>query len=210
MSNNNVLTIDVEDWFHILDSPAAPILSQWTDLPLRAHQNMEKILELLSVTATKATFFWLGWMAERFPLLVRKCQEAGHEIASHGYGHVLAYEVGRDAFRKDIRKSKQILEDITGSSIKGFRAPGFGITANESWAFDVIKEVGYQYDSSIFPTSRGHGGMPESSAVPHLIHTQNGLLPEIPMSVVDAFGKRLNMFGGGYLRLAPKPIIRWA
>ena len=149
MHNKNIITIDVEDWFHILDSPAAPGLAQWPELPLRAAHSIEKLLQLLSDTGTKATFFWLGWMAERFPRLVRQCQEAGHEIASHGYGHILAYKVGRDAFRKDIQKTKTILEDIIGRPVRGFRAPGFGITDNVPWAFDVIKEVGYEYDSRL-------------------------------------------------------------
>lgn len=209
MNFSSVLTIDVEDWFHILDSPAVPTLEQWSYLPLRVQTSMEQLLQMLSDTDTKATFFWLAWMAERLPLLLRQCQEAGHEIASHGYGHVLAYEVGRDPFRKDIQKAKNILEDIIGQPVRGFRAPGFGITEKAPWAFDVIREVGYEYDSSIFPATRGHGGICNSPIGPYFIHTEYGMLPEIPMSVIDIFGKRLSMFGGGYLRLATRHMIRW-
>jgi polysaccharide deacetylase family protein (PEP-CTERM system associated) len=205
----NVLTIDVEDWFHILDSPASPDLARWSQLPLRLPQNMEILLQLLSDTHTTATFFWLGWMAERFPQLVRQCREEGHEIASHGYGHILAYKVGRDRFREDIQKTKTILEDLAGCPVKGFRAPGFGVTKNVPWAFDVIKKVGYEYDSSVFPASRGHGGMSTSPIGPYFIHTEYGMLPEIPMSVVNVFGRKLSLFGGGYLRLATKSMIRW-
>lgn len=208
-STQNILSIDVEDWFHILDSPAVPKINEWSKLPLHAEASMEKILAMLEATGTKATFFWLGWMAQRFPGLVRKCQTAGHEIASHGYGHVLAYEVGREEFTEDVNKAKTILEDITGEPIRGFRAPGFAITEKSPWAFDVIKSVGYDYDSSVFPASCGHGGIIDAPMGPYFIETDSGMLPEIPMSVIETFGRRVSLFGGGYLRLAPQWLIRW-
>ncbi|UCG55921.1 MAG: DUF3473 domain-containing protein, partial [Phycisphaerales bacterium] len=133
----------------------------------------------------------------------------GHEIASHGYAHVLAYEVGAKVFQQDITKAKDILEDLTGKPVRGFRAPGFGITKETPWAFDVIKESGYEYDSSVFPASRGHGGILGWPLGPHFIETQSGHLLEIPMSVVEIFGHRLSLFGGGYLRLASKLFINW-
>jgi polysaccharide deacetylase family protein (PEP-CTERM system associated) len=206
---DNILSIDVEDWFHVLDSPAAPKIGQWSELSLRAEASMEKILMMLEETGTKATFFWLGWMAQRMPGLVRGCQDAGHEIASHGYAHVLAYEVGRDAFAEDVTKAKAILEDITGEVIRGFRAPGFGITDEAPWAFDVIKSAGHEYDSSVFPASRGHGGIGGAPVGLYSIETDSGLLPEVPMSVVEVMGKRFSVFGGGYLRLAPRRLIEW-
>ncbi|MFC1783287.1 XrtA system polysaccharide deacetylase [Planctomycetota bacterium] len=206
---NNILSIDVEDWFHILDSPSAPDIDQWSKLPLRVEHGMEQILLILGDTGTKATFFWLGWMAERFPKLLRMCHEAGHEIANHGYGHVLAYKVGHNKFKLDVIRGKEILEDLIGEPVRGFRAPGFGITDKTPWAFDVIKEAGNDYDSSIFPASRGHGGINNSPIGPYFIMTQNGMLPEIPMSVVEMFGRRFSMFGGGYLRLATRRMIRW-
>ncbi|MBI9017241.1 MAG: DUF3473 domain-containing protein [Phycisphaerae bacterium] len=206
---NNILSIDVEDWFHILDSPAVPKIDTWGDLPLRAEASMDKILTMLAESGTKATFFWLGWQAERMPQLVKRCQEQGHEIASHGYGHILAYQAGHRAFAEDIRRAKAILEDITGQAIRGFRAPGFGITDKAAWAFDVIKSAGYEYDSSVFPSSRGHGGIADSPLGSYYIKTDSGMLPEVPMSMVDIMGRRLSLFGGGYLRLAPQRLIRW-
>lgn len=205
----NNISIDVEEWFHILDSPSAPDISVWSELPKSADNNIKRLLDLLSVTQTPATFFWLGWMAEQYPQLVRRCQEEGHEIGSHGYGHVLAYAVGPNEFRMDILTAKKLLEDITGQPVRGFRAPGFGITDKATWAFDVIKSVGYDYDSSVFPASRGHGGIRKAPVGPYMIETPSGMLPEMPMSVITLFGKRISLFGGGYLRLATKGIIRW-
>jgi polysaccharide deacetylase family protein (PEP-CTERM system associated) len=203
------LTIDVEDWFHILDSPVVPSIEYWSSLESRIERNVEKLLILLDSFSAKSTWFWLGWLAERHKNLVRKCQAAGHEIACHGYAHILAHEVGEQAFRKDISCSKAILEDIIGEPIRGFRAPGFSVTNKTAWAFDVITEVGYQYDASVFPASRAHGGMPDAIVEPHFIETTNGYLLEIPSSVVEIFGRRMCLFGGGYLRLASKPLIKW-
>ncbi|OHB61693.1 MAG: hypothetical protein A2167_01000 [Planctomycetes bacterium RBG_13_46_10] len=203
------LTIDVEDWFHILDSPAAPTIEHWSSLESRIERNVEKLLVLLDAFSAKSTLFWLGWLAERHKNLVRKCQTAGHEIACHGYAHILAHEVGEQAFRNDVNRSKAILEDIVNEPIKGFRAPGFSVTNKTAWAFDVIREAGFQYDASVFPASRGHGGIPNAILVPHFIETQHGHLLEIPSSIVEVFGRRACFFGGGYLRLASKSMIKW-
>jgi len=209
MLTANALTIDVEDWFHILDSSLVPDMAQWSHLPSRVEGNLERILLLLADTRAVGTFFWLGWMAKRHSHLVRRCWDAGHEIASHGYGHLLAYKVGPTEFRQDITHAKSVLEDIIGAPVKGFRAPGFGIKKNNGWAFDIIKESGYVYDSSVFPASRGHGGIAESPLGIHFVKTQSGLLPEIPVSVVKILGRRTSLFGGGYLRLACMSLIRW-
>ena len=205
----NVISIDVEDWFHILDTPVVPVIEEWGCLELRARDNMAVLLNVLAETNTKVTFFWLGWMAEQMPDLVRRCQNEGHEIASHGYGHLLAYKVGREKFREDIIKGKDILENITGDKIKGFRAPGFGITDETLWAFDVIKEVGYVYDSSIFSAPRGHGGVTKKTFGPYLMNTKSGSLTEIPMSLISFLGRQVSLFGGGYLRIAPQFLIKW-
>jgi polysaccharide deacetylase family protein (PEP-CTERM system associated) len=141
--------------------------------------------------------------------LVRKCHEAGHEIGSHGYGHVLAYEVGREAFREDIVRSKKILEDIIGVEVAGFRSPGFSIKEDNQWVFDVVAEAGYRYDASVFPTRHGHGGFHGAPPGPHIVTTGNGPLVEIPTSTVRILGRRLCLFGGGYLRISPLPLIRW-
>jgi polysaccharide deacetylase family protein (PEP-CTERM system associated) len=203
------LTIDVEDWFHILDSPAVPGIKHWTSLESRIERNLKELLTVLDDFSVKVTFFWLGWLAERHNDLVCMCRDAGHEIASHGYAHVLAYQVGPNAFREDITRAKNILENVIGDQIRGFRAPGFGITEKAPWAFEVIKESGYQYDSSVFPASRGHGGIANSPLGPYFIETLSGHLLEIPMSIVEIFGRRTSLFGGGYLRLANKLMIKW-
>lgn len=204
-----VISVDVEDWFHILDSSAAPGIKRWSSLESRVERNLEQMLALLDSFSVKGTFFWLGWVAERHKGLVRKCQKAGHEIASHGYGHVLAYEVGRKDFGRDIRRGKAILEDIIGKEVLGFRAAGFSTIDDANWTFEEIRAAGYAYDSSVFPTCRGHGGMLRSLLGPHIIKTESGDLVEFPQSMIEIFGKRISFFGGGYLRLTPKPLIKW-
>ena len=203
------LTVDVEDWYHILQSPAVPSIVHWSGLESRIERNLDKLLKLLDSASGKCTLFWLGWVAERHKEMVRKCWAAGHEIACHGYAHVLAHEVGRQAFWEDITRAKAVLEDIIGEPVRGFRAPGFCIANETAWAFDMIKEAGYHYDTSVFPASRSYGGMPGTILGPHFIETHNGHLLEIPVSVVQVFGWKACLFGGGYLRLATKPMIRW-
>ena len=205
----HALTVDVEEWFHVLDTPTAPELDEWDSMASRVERGVERLLGIAGGRRARATFFWLAWVAERHKSLVRQCREAGHEIASHGYGHVLAYEVGREAFRQDVIRAKGILEDITGEAVPGFRAAGFGITSETEWAFDVIRGAGHEYDSSVFPASRGHGGIPGALTKPYVIETQAGPLVEVPMSVVRTLGFRWSVFGGGYLRLAPRWLIRW-
>jgi polysaccharide deacetylase family protein (PEP-CTERM system associated) len=206
---HSCLTIDVEDWFHILDSPAVPGIERWPFLESRIERNLEELLAVLNSFSVKVTFFWLGWLAERHKDLVNMCHDAGHEIASHGYAHVLAYEVGPGIFKEDITLAKNILENIIGDQVRGFRAAGFGITEKAPWAFDVIKGAGYQYDSSVFPASRGHGGIADAPLTPYFIETRSGHLLEIPMSIVEILGRRTSLFGGGYLRLANKLMIKW-
>ena len=204
-----VLSVDVEDWFHILDSPGVPAMARWDTLESRVERNVDRLLEICQQTGAKATFFWLGWLAERHRGLVRRCKRLGHEVASHGYAHVLAYQVGCKAFRQDVVRAKGILEEITGERVAGFRAAGFGITDRSAWAFEEIRRAGHQYDSSIFPAARGHGGLPGSRLGCHVIHTRAGPLLEWPMPMVTLLGRRVHLFGGGYLRLAPKWLIRW-
>ena len=201
------MTVDVEDWYHILDSPAVPSIVRWRSLECRVERNMERLLDLFDRTGTRATFFWLGWLAERHQGLVRRCRQAGHEIASHGYGHVLAGQVGPRAFRNDVVRARAVLEDITGAPVPGFRAAGFGLTDHRDWAFDVIRQAGHQYDSSVLPA--GRGGANGTPLSPHVIHTESGALTELPISVVRVLDRRLTLFGGGYLRLAPRPLIEW-
>jgi polysaccharide deacetylase family protein (PEP-CTERM system associated) len=141
--------------------------------------------------------------------LVRKIQRAGHEIGSHGYAHVLAYEVGQQAFEEDIIRSKSILEDLTGSEVIGFRSPGFCVRQDSLWVFDAVAKAGYRYDASVFPAHHGHGGLAGTPVGPYLVSTPHGPLVEIPVSTVKVLGRRVCCFGGGYLRLAPLPVIQW-
>ena len=205
----NVLSCELEDWFHILDSDRVPTIDTWGSLPLRVERNTERLLELFEQTHVRATFFCLGWIAERVPQLVRRCQRAGHEIGSHGYGHVLAYHVGRQAFREDIVRSKEILEDITGAEVPGFRSPGFCVREDNQWLFETVAEAGFRYDASVFPTHHGHGGLRAAPPDPYIIETSRGALVEIPVSTVTVLGHRVCLFGGGYLRISPLPLIRW-
>ncbi len=204
-----VFSCELEDWFHILDSDRAPCMEEWSRLPLQAERSVRRLLELFDETGVRATFFCLGWMAERMPRLIRDCEKAGHEIGSHGYGHVLAYRVGRQAFLQDIVRSKAILEDITGHEVIGFRSPGFAVRDECRWVFEVVTQAGYRYDSSVFPASHGHGGLRDTLVGPHLLMTSSGPLVEIPISTVQCWGRRFCLFGGGHLRLAPLPMIRW-
>jgi polysaccharide deacetylase family protein (PEP-CTERM system associated) len=206
---NNIMTIDVEDWFHVLDGPFVPKIKEWNILESRVVNNVEYLLELLSKKSIISTMFWLGWVAERNPKLLKKCFDAGHEIASHGYAHVLAYNVGPKVFGDDIRKGKQIIEDIIGQRVNGFRAAGFSTKNNTTWTFEEIRAAGYIYDSSVFPAARAFGGMSASRLEPHIIHTSSGSLVEIPQSMIEIFGKRFSVFGGGYLRLAPIRVIKY-
>jgi polysaccharide deacetylase family protein (PEP-CTERM system associated) len=205
----NAFSCELEDWFHILDSDRVPALSEWPTLPLRAERNMETLLQLLYDTGSQATLFCLGWMAERMPQLVRRCQQAGHEIGSHGYAHIMAGHTNHTSFRQDITRAKGVLEDIIGKEVAGFRCPGFGVRNDNEWFFNVVAESGYKYDASVFPAYHGHGGFHGVFPGPHIIETASGPLAEIPVSTVSILGYRVCFFGGGYLRLAPLPVIRW-
>ena len=203
------MTVDVEEWFNILDIPGEIPLEKWSTQQSRLPDNLERMLELFQKYRIKATCFWLGSFAEKYPGLVRRTAEEGHEVASHGYAHLLAFQVGRKKFREDIRKGKDILENIISKPVLGFRAAGFSTTCDTDWAFEEIRSAGFIYDSSVFPASRGHGGMRSATIGPYEISTQAGSLLEIPQSVITLMGKRISLFGGGYLRLAPWHAIQW-
>jgi polysaccharide deacetylase family protein (PEP-CTERM system associated) len=201
-----MFSVDVEDWFHILDVPAAPDIASWSALPSRVEANFHRLLDLFSEERRQVTCFFLGWIAERFPHLVREAVQRGHEIASHGYAHRLAYTMTRSEFRADALRSRQLLEDICGTSVIGYRAPGFSSTAATPWFFNELSASGYLYDSSVFPARHGHGGSPKSALRPHLVEGE--MLIELPASVAQVGPKRVCFFGGGYLRLFPYSIIR--
>lgn len=203
---SNALTIDVEDYFQV--SALAPHFprSGWDNVPCRIQRNVDRILEILANTGTKATFFTLGWIAERYPGLVKSIIAQGHELASHGYGHHRVTELGRQGFRDDIHHAKCILEDISGVKIKGYRAPSFSVGAANLWAFDVLAEVGYQYSSSVYPIRHDHYGMPDAPRFPY--YPLSGLL-EIPVTTVRLFSANVPAGGGGYFRLMPYLLSRW-
>ncbi len=204
----DALTIDVEDWFHILDLDGAPRIEDWANLPSRVEKNFQSLLGILAEREVRATCFFLGWVAERFPHLVREAAAAGHEIASHGYAHELIYEQGEDRFFADIQRSKAILEDTSGSPVLGYRAPGFSIVKETPWALGKLAEAGFRYDTSIFPGARGHGGLAEAPLEATRVETASGELVEFPISMADVAGRRICFFGGGYLRLFPYGVIR--
>ncbi len=204
------LSFDVEDWYHVLDTQAAPPSRKWMSLPDRLERNVNRILDTLAGWGVPATFFWLGWSARRHPELVRRCLAEGHEVASHGWEHLLAYQVGPRRFQADIVRAKDQLEDLTGKKILGFRAPGFGIRGDTGWALELIRQTGYAYDASLFPAPRSHGGDPDAPVRPSSLATPAGPLVEIPMSVTRILGRRYCLFSGGYLRLAPQWLIRRA
>lgn len=200
----SVFSVDVEDWFHILDIPGGPPLETWNRLPSRVEKNFMRLLDLFSRHDATVTCFFLGWIAERFPHLVKEAAARGHEIASHGYAHRLVYEMSPDEFHADAVRTRMLLEQVSGTRVQGYRSAGFSATEKTPWFFDQLARAGYRYDSSLFPSTRSHGGMESSPREPHLI----GDIFEFPISVADFAGKRMCFFGGGYLRLFPYWLIR--
>ena len=201
------MTIDVEDWFHILDARGAPDRTEWARLQPRLEANLHRLLDILAHHGVLTTQFWLGWAADRFPHLLQRARREGHEIASHGHSHLLAYQVGRKKFAEDIRRGKAVLEDRLGEAIVGYRAPGFSFTPKTPWAHEELARAGYRYSSSVFPATRGHGGYPGATTEPHVVETRLGPITEFPMTTVDLLGRRACLFGGGYLRITPWPLL---
>ena len=201
----SIFSVDVEDWFHILDVPSTPKISEWSGLPSRVEQNFRKLLDIFSECNVQTTCFFLGWVGERFPHLVRETIARGHEVASHGYGHQLVFKQKRDEFFEDVRRARLLLEDIAGAPVLGYRAPGFSTTEETPWFFDVLADAGYHYDSSVFPAPRSHGGMRDARRDPYRVRED---LLEMPISVADMMGKPMCFFGGGYLRLFPYWLIK--
>lgn len=204
----SVFTVDVEDWFHILDLPSTPDLEQWRQLPSLVEANFRRLLQLFSEADVRVTCFFLGWVGERFPHLVREAAEAGHEIASHGYAHRLVYSFQPHEFREDSIRARKILEDAAGVAVLGYRSAGFSVTSRCPWFFDELAAAGYRYDSSVFPAAHGHGGMQRAEMAPYRVSTSHGMIVEFPITVASLAGKRVCFFGGGYLRLFPYPVIQ--
>ncbi|MGN6826161.1 XrtA system polysaccharide deacetylase [Paucibacter sp. M5-1] len=202
----NAMTIDVEDYFQV--SAFAPYIarSDWDARECRVERNVERILALLEASDTHATFFTLGWVAQRYPALVRRIVAGGHELASHGYGHERASDLSPEAFRSDITRAKALLEDIGGSPVLGYRAPSFSIGKGNLWAFDELLAAGYRYSSSVYPIQHDHYGMPDSPRFAYPV--REGLL-EVPVTTLRLGGKNLPSSGGGYFRLLPYALSRW-
>jgi polysaccharide deacetylase family protein (PEP-CTERM system associated) len=201
----NALTIDVEDYFQV--SAFAPYIARadWDRRECRVEHNVGRILELLAAADVRATFFTLGWIAERYPALVRSIVAAGHELASHGYGHERASDLDEPAFRADVVRAKSLLEDLGGVAVRGYRAPSFSIGERNWWAFRTLEDAGYRYSSSIYPIRHDHYGMPDA---PRFAHRVGGLV-EIPVTTVRLLNRNLPSSGGGYFRLLPYSVSRW-
>ena len=204
----NVFSIDVEDWFHILDAEKVPQYSDWDFQSSVVEKNFGRLLDLLDRKNVRATCFFLGWIARKYPHLVKDAAQRGHEVASHGFKHTLIFEQSPDEFGNDISDAKKLLEDLSGKRVVGYRAPGFSIMQDNAWALDVIHSAGYDYDSSLFPARREHGGFAAAETTPHIIATGGGDLYEFPITIDSTAGKDMCYFGGGYLRLFPYGLIR--
>ncbi len=210
----NALTIDVEDYYMVSAFADVIKFEDWHRYESRVEKNTYRILDLLNNYNVKATFFVLGWVAERYPELVRKIHSAGHEVACHGYNHRLIYHLTPDEFRKDVHMAKNILEDIIGNPVTGYRAASYSIVKKTLWAFDILIEEGFLYDSSIFPVHHDCYGVPDANRFPHEISRPSGVIKEFPLSTlkfrISNFEFRIPVAGGGYLRLYPLQITRAA
>ena len=204
----NALSVDVEDYFQV--SAFAPHIprEQWNTLPCRVERNVDLILDLFDESRSKATFFTLGWIAERYPQVVRRIVDNGHELASHGYGHERASDLTPAAFREDVTRAKRILEDLGGVAVRGYRAPSFSIDHRNWWAVAELEEAGYAYSSSIYPVRHDHYGMPDAPRFPHRPNGERGIL-EVPPTTLPLFGRNLPAAGGGWFRLLPYEMSRW-
>jgi polysaccharide deacetylase family protein (PEP-CTERM system associated) len=203
----NAMSVDVEDYFQVQAFANSISRADWDALPCRVERNVDRLLALFSEAGIKATFFTLGWIAERYPDLVRRIVQQGHELASHGWDHTRADSQDAEAFRADIRKTKQFLEDLGGVSITGYRAATFSIGPKNPWAFDVLAEEGYVYSSSLYPIKHDLYGDTDASRVP--FHPGGGTLLEVPMTTVQWFGRNFPCSGGGYFRLLPYALSRF-
>ncbi len=204
----NAMSIDVEDYFQV--SAFAPHIRRedWDTLPCRVERNVDVILGLLDEADAKATFFTLGWIAERYPQLVRRIVDNGHELASHGYGHQRASDLTPAEFRADIVRAKRILEDLGGVAVRGYRAPSFSINQANWWAVEELENAGYVYSSSIYPVRHDHYGMPDAPRFPHRPNGAGGIL-ELPPTTLPLLGRNLPAAGGGWFRLLPYAMSRW-
>jgi polysaccharide deacetylase family protein (PEP-CTERM system associated) len=205
----NAMTIDVEDYFHVSVFDGLLARASWDTLESRVRANTARLLDILDEYAVRGTFFVLGWVAERFPELVREIASRRHEVASHGYAHRLVYDQTPAAFREDVRRAKSLIEEASGQRVLGYRAPSYSITPRSLWALDVLLEEGYRYDSSIFPIRHDRYGIPVSERQPYAIDRPQGSLLEFPGSTTKVGPMNLPVAGGGYFRIFPYRYTRW-
>jgi polysaccharide deacetylase family protein (PEP-CTERM system associated) len=205
----NAMTVDVEDYFQVSAFDRSVPRSEWDGFESRVVRNTRRLLELFDHADVRATFFVLGWVAERHPSLVRRIAEAGHELASHGFSHRLVYEQSPEEFREDLRRSRAALSAAASAPVYGYRAPSFSITARSLWALDIIREEGFLYDASIFPVRHDRYGIPSAPRHFHALTQNGGTLLECPGSTVTVAGMNLPVAGGGYFRILPYAWSRW-
>lgn len=203
------MTVDVEDYFQVAAFAGQVKREDWERLPCRVERNLDTILGMFADHGVTATFFTLGWIAERYPQAIRRIVSGGHELASHGYEHEKVHTQDPETFRKDIRRTKGILEEIGSQPVKGYRAASFSIDERSLWAFDILAEEGYDYSSSVYPIKHDHYGMPDASRFAYRPSDKHRLL-EVPISTVNLFNRNIPSGGGGYFRLLPYGFSRWA
>ncbi|WLQ16866.1 DUF3473 domain-containing protein [Hahella aquimaris] len=206
----NALTIDVEDYFHVAALAESIGVDEWTSRECRVEKNTRDLIELFDKKGVKGTFFVLGWVAERYPHIVTEIHRAGHEVASHGYSHQLVYSQTPAVFREETAKSKDILENIIQQPVEGYRAASYSITAKSKWALDILCDLGFKWDSSIFPVRHDRYGMPNTPEDPYILQAPNGKqIVEFPLTTCPIGKYRLPIAGGGYFRLFPYWLTRW-
>ena len=204
-----ILTFDIEEWFHILDHESTRDESSWNKFDYRIENNMDRIFQLLANNEQSATFFALGWIAKKFPKIIKKIDSLGYEIGSHSNLHTLAFNQTRDEFKVDLEKSIKTIEDITGKKVKYYRAPGFSLKEINKWVFAELINQGIEIDCSIFPASRAHGGFEKfPSKSPTIVSVSGKNIKEFPINTLSLLGKNLIFSGGGYFRLIPYPLIK--
>ncbi len=205
-----ILTIDLEDWFHLLNNSRTLDPKNWGGFESRFDNNVERLLKVIDHHGVKATFFVLGWIADRYPEIIKKIASAGHQIGSHSYHHQLVFNQTPYDFEKDLVRSIAALENVSGQRVECYRAPGFSITEKCTWAFEILAKNGIRIDSSIFPARRSHGGFASSKIYePGIIRTKFGDIYELPISAVRSFGASIIFSGGGYFRLLPWALINY-
>lgn len=204
----NILTFDIEEWFHLLDCDATRTENEWKNYEVRIYDNVERLIRVLEDSDTKATFFIIGWIAKTYPDLVKKISE-NYQIGCHTMNHQLVWQQTPEEFKADVEEGVKMLEDITGKKVECFRAPGFSIRESEAWAFETLADLGIKYDCSVFPAAHAHGGMPSyPTAAPGIIEYNGIQMKEFPVGFKTIAGKHIMFSGGGYFRLFPYALVK--